>query len=196
MKPKFSTLIVLTLVCAALLAPFAVSPLYLDALRNRSVELHQFLRGELYKQISGYVALFFVLLEMLLTMRKRSRGWPLKIKLPGSVILWRSLHVFTGVALLGVVLIHTMGATGLNYNAVFLWVFFAVTLSALVGVVAETGVLESTRKLFSLPVGKVEMGKGQLIKGMRAIWLPTHIFLVSVFTLMLGLHIFLAYYFQ
>ncbi|MEL6138154.1 MAG: hypothetical protein AAFR42_12195 [Cyanobacteria bacterium J06628_6] len=196
MKPKFSTLIVLTLVCAALLAPFAVSPLYLDALRNRSVELHQFLRGELYKQISGYVALFFVLLEMLLTMRKRSRGWPLKIKLPGSVILWRSLHVFTGVALLGVVLIHTMGATGLNYNAVFLWVFFAVTLSALVGVVAETGVLESTRKLFSLPVGKVEMGKGQLIKGMRAIWLPTHIFLVSVFTLMLGLHIILAYYFQ
>ena len=196
MKPKFSTLIILTLICAALLAPFAVSKVYLDVLRDRSVELHHLLRGELYKQISGYVALFFVLLEMLLTLRKRSRGWIVKIKIPGSVILWRSLHVFTGVALLGVVLVHTMGATGLNFNAIFLWVFFAVTLSALVGVVAETGVLESTRKVFSLPVGKVEMGKGTLIKGMRAIWLPTHIFLVSVFTIMLGLHIFLAYYYQ
>lgn len=196
MKPKFSTLIVLTLVCAALLLPFAFSEAYLDALRDRSVELHYLLRGELYKQISGFIALFFVLLEMLLTLRKRSRGWPLKLKLPGSVILWRTLHVFTGVALLGVVLVHTMGATGINFNAVFLWVFFAVTLSALVGVVAETGVLESARKVFSLPVGKIEMGKGTLIKSMRAIWLPTHIFLVSVFSIMLGLHVFLAYYYR
>ncbi|MEO1591004.1 MAG: hypothetical protein AAFU71_06900 [Cyanobacteria bacterium J06632_22] len=196
MKPKFSTLIILTLICAALLAPFAVSEVYLDALRDRSIELHHLLRGELYKQISGYVALFFVVLEMLLTLRKRSRSWIVKIKLPGSVILWRSLHIFTGVALLGVVLVHTMGATGINFNAIFLWVFFAVTLSALVGVVAETGVLESARKVFSLPIGKVEMGKGTLIKSMRAIWLPTHIFLVSVFTIMLGLHVFLAYYYR
>ncbi|MEO1404140.1 MAG: hypothetical protein AAFV72_23220, partial [Cyanobacteria bacterium J06635_1] len=69
---------------------------------------------------------------------------------------------------------------------------------ALVGVVAETGVLESSRKFFSLGKGKPEsgIGKGTLIRAMRAIWLPTHIFLVSVFTVMLGGHIFLAYYFR
>lgn len=198
MKPRFSTLIILTLVCAALLAPFAVSPIYLDMLRDRSIELHQYLRGEYYKQITGYVALSFVVLEMVLTLRKRSRGWIVKIKIPGSVLLWRSLHIFTGVGLLGVVLVHTLGANGLNYNGIFLWVFFAVTLSALVGVVAETGILESSRKFFSFGNAKPEagIGKGALIRNLRAIWLPTHIFLVSVFTLMLGFHIFLAYYFR
>lgn len=197
MKPKFSTLILLTLLSAFLLAPFVVSPIYLDALRERSVELHQFIRGELYKQVTGYVALVFVALEMLLSLRKRGRSWLGKLKLPGSVIFWRSLHIFLGVGLLAVVVVHTIGATGLNFNALFLWVFFAVTLSALVGVVAETGVLESPRKLFGLPGNKdLVITKGPLIRNMRAIWLPTHIFLVSIFGMMLGVHIFLAYYYQ
>lgn len=197
MKPKFITLILLTLLSAALLAPFVVSPIYLDALREQSVELHQFIRGELYKQITGYVALAFVGLEMLLSLRKRGRSWIGKLKLPGSVIWWRSLHIFLGVGLLAVVLVHTIGATGLNFNAVFLWIFFAVTLSALVGVVAETGVLESPRKLFGVPGNKdLVITKGPLIRNMRAVWLPTHIFLVSVFLLMLGVHVFLAYYYQ
>ena len=198
MKPKFSTLIILTLICAALIAPFAFSPIYLDILREKSIDLHQFLRGELYKQGTGYASLAFVVLEMLLVMRKRSRGWPLKIKLPGSMILWRSVHIFAGVGLLAMVLIHTVGATGLNFNGIFLWVFFAVTLSALVGVVAETGVLESSKKFFSPlgPKSKMVIGKGALIRGLRDIWLSTHILLVGVFTVMLGAHIFLAYYYQ
>ncbi|MBE9067827.1 hypothetical protein IQ260_14325 [Leptolyngbya cf. ectocarpi LEGE 11479] len=197
MKPKFITLILLTLLSAALLAPFVVSPIYLDALREHSVELHRFIRGELYKQTTGYVALAFVVLEMLLSLRKRGRSWIGKLKLPGSVIWWRSLHIFLGVGLLAVVLVHTIGATGLNFNAVFLWIFFAVTLSALVGVVAETGVLESPRKLFGVPGNKdLVITKGPLIRNMRAVWLPTHIFLVSVFLLMLGVHVFLAYYYR
>ncbi len=196
MNPKFSTLILLTLLSALLLAPFVVSPIYLDILRERSIELHHFIRGEIYKQVTGYVALAFVVIEMLLSLRKRGRSWIGKIKLPGSVMLWRSLHIFLGVGLLAVVVVHTIGATGLNFNAIFLWVFFAVTLSALVGVVAETGVLESPRKLFGVPGNKdFTITKGPLIRNMRAIWLPTHIFLVSVFVLMLGVHIFLAYYF-
>ncbi|MEO0349966.1 MAG: hypothetical protein AAF282_07955 [Cyanobacteria bacterium P01_A01_bin.15] len=197
MKPKFATLILLTLLSALLLAPFVVSPIYLDVLRERSVELHQFVRGELYKQSTGYVALAFVVIEMLLSLRKRGRSWLGKIKLPGSVLVWRSIHIFAGVGLLAVVVIHTLGSTGLNFNSVFLWIFFAVTLSALVGVVAETGVLESPRKIFSLPGNKdVAITKGPLIRNMRAVWLPTHIFLVSIFALMLGIHVFLAYYYR
>lgn len=197
MKPKFITLILLTLLSAALLAPFVVSPIYLEALREHSVELHQFVRGELYKQTTGYVALAFVVLEMLLSLRKRGRSWIGKLKLPGSVIWWRSLHIFLGVGLLAVVAVHTLGATGLNFNAVFLWIFFAVTLSALVGVVAETGILESPRKLFGVPGNKdLVLSKGPLIRNMRSVWLPTHIFLVSVFLLMLGVHVFLAYYYR
>ena len=197
MKPKFATLILLTLLTALLLAPFVVSPIYLDVLRERSVELHQFVRGELYKQSTGYVALAFVVIEMLLALRKRGRSWLGKIKLPGSVLIWRSVHIFIGVGLLAVVVVHTLGSTGRNFNSIFLWVFFAVTLSALVGVVAETGVLESPRKIFSLPGNKdVAITKGPLIRNMRAVWLPTHIFLVSVFVLMLGVHVFLANYYR
>lgn len=202
MKPQFSTLIVLTLVCAALLVPFALSPMYLDMMRDRSFDLHQFLRGEIYKQGTGFTALVLIAIEMLLSLRKRSRALPLKVRVPGAVMLWRTIHIFTGVALLAVVLLHTVGASGLNFNAVLLWCFFGVTLTALVGAVAETGILESPRKIFSFSGPKivegqaVGVGKGALIRGMRAIWLPSHILLVSVFGLMLTFHIFLVYYFR
>lgn len=199
MKPKFSTLIILTLLTAALLVPFVFSPIYLPSLRENNFDLHLFLNSNLYKQITGYTSLFFVILEMIFTMRKRGRGWKIKISLPGSMQFWRTLHIFLGVGLLATTVIHTMGSNGLNFNAIFLWVFFAVTLSALVGVVAETGILESPQRDFKLiPVGGNKLGitKGTLIRNLRALWLSTHIFLVSVFLVMLAFHIFLAYYYQ
>lgn len=196
-KPSFKMLIGLTLLTAILLMPFVVSEYYLEALRNRSFDLHQFIRGELYKQSTGYAALVFVLIELLLTVRKRGGGWVKRIRLPGSMMLWRSSHIFLGVALLGMVLIHTLGAQGLNFNAVFLWVFFATTLTALIGVVAETGILESTRSYFGqLPGANTVLTKGPLIRSLRAIWLTSHIFFVCVFAVMLIFHIALAYYYQ
>lgn len=202
MQPKFSTLIALTLVSVVLLVPFLFSPMYLDALRDRSFDLHQFLRGEIYKQGTGYAALVLVGIEMLLTARKRSRSWPVKIKMPGSVMLWRSAHIFTGVTLLVFVVIHTVGVHGINYNAILLGSFVGVTFTALFGVLAEAGILESPRKVFSF--GKKEslagepagIGKGALIRGMRAVWLQSHILLVSIFAILLSVHIFLVYYYQ
>lgn len=206
MKPKFSTLIILTFVCVALLTPFAFSPIYVETLREDAFNLLMTFQGNLYKQITGFMALAFVFLEMALTIRKRSRGWKIKIPLPGSMQFWRSLHIFAGVGLLALVLIHTIGMNGLNFNAVFLWVFFFVTLSALVGVVAETGLVESPQRYFGLSLAKAGKGegsnptpgipKGKLIRTLRSLWLTTHIFLVSVFCVMLVIHIFLAYYYQ
>ncbi|NET50134.1 MAG: hypothetical protein F6K09_15735 [Merismopedia sp. SIO2A8] len=197
MQPNFKTLIGLTLLTALLLLPFAVSSVYLDQLRAASVDLHQYLRGELYKQTTGFVSLAFVLAEVMLTARKRSRSWIGHIKIPGSMLIWRSVHIFLGVGLVGMVLIHTIGATGINFNAVFLWVFFAVTLTALLGVVAETGILESTRSRFgTFPGSSKPITKGPLIRRLRDIWLLSHIFFVCVFGVMLVFHIFLAYYYQ
>ena len=196
-KPSFKVLIGLTLLTALLLLPFAFSASYLDILRQSAYELHPYLRGEWYKQGTGFAALTFALVEVLLTVRKRSRTWPIRLKLPGSIQLWRSVHIFLGVGLVATVLLHTLGSTGRNYNAVFLWVFFAVTLTALMGVVAETGILESTRSFFGrLPGRSKPLSKGPLIRGLRSIWLVSHIFLVSVFGVMLIFHIALAYYFQ
>lgn len=196
-QPGFKVLIGLTLLTAVLLTPFALSDLYFDALRSQAFDLHQFVRGELYKQGTGYAALLFVVIELLLTVRKRGRGWLATIKLPGSMLWWRSVHIFLGVALLGAVLVHTLGANGLNFNAVFLWVFFATTLTALVGVVAETGILESPRNVFGqLPGSPAALTKGPLIRGLRAIWLTSHIFLVAVFGVMLVLHMALVYYYR
>ncbi|AFY70919.1 hypothetical protein Pse7367_2664 [Thalassoporum mexicanum PCC 7367] len=206
MKPKFSTLIILTFITALLLLPFAISGNYLPTLREQSFNLYQVFQGEIYKQVTGYVSLAFVLFEMVLTVRKRGRGWLMKITIPGSIIFWRSLHIFIGVGLVAATLIHTIGANGLNFNAIFLWVFFAVTLSALVGVVAETGVLESSRRYYGTPPAKnpekegkkrgFGISKGKLIAKMRDFWLPTHIILVAIFFVMLGFHIFIAYYYQ
>lgn len=204
MKPKLSTLIILIFLSAAILAPFAISPIYIPILREKAFEVLLFLQDSLYKQITGYIALTFVIFEMVLTARKRGRGWIVKLSIPGSMQLWRSLHIFLGVGLLGIVLIHTIGVTGLNFNAIFLWIFFGVSLSALVGVVAETGVVESSQKRFfnwissKTPDGKKIPGisKGNMVRGMRAFWLSTHIILVSIFFVMLGFHIFLAYYYQ
>ena len=204
MKPKFSTLIILTLLSAAILTPFAVSPIYIPILREQAFDLLYFLQANLYKQITGYLSLAFVILEMVLTLRKRGRGWKIKLSIPGSMQLWRSLHIFLGVGLLAIVLVHTIGVAGINFNAIFLWVFFGVSLSALVGVVAETGVLESPQKRFlswlktATPNGKEIAGisKGNMVRSMRALWLSTHIILVGIFFVMLAFHIFLAYYYQ
>lgn len=201
-KIKFSTFIGLTFITVVLLTPFALSKVYLEVLRDRAFDWHQLILGDTYKLATGYIALFFVLLEMLFTLRKRGRQW--KISLPGSILVWRGLHIFIGVGLLAIVLLHTGGATGLNFNAIFLWVFFAVTLSALVGVTTETGVLESTRKHFTLVperAGKISkifpsFSKGKLIRQLRDIWLSTHIITVCAFFVMLAFHIFLAYYYQ
>lgn len=196
-QPSFKTLIGLTLLTACLLLPFVFSASYFEALRANAVDLHQFIRGELYKQSTGFAAMGLVLVEVMLTARKRSRGWIGKISLPGSMLLWRSVHIFVGVGLVGMVLVHTLGANGLNFNAVFLGVFFATTLTALVGVVAETGILESTRNYFGhLPGSGQPLTKGPLIRGLRGIWLASHIFFVCVFMVMLVFHIILAYYYQ
>ena len=204
MKPKFSTLIILTLISAVILAPFAVSPIYIPIFREKAFDILFFLQANLYKQITGYISLAFVIFEMVLVARKRGRGWKIKLSIPGSMQLWRKLHIFLGVGLLAIVLVHTIGVTGINFNAIFLWVFFGVSLSALVGVVAETGVLESSQKRFfpmlksATADGKRVSGisKGNMIQSMRALWLNTHIILVSIFFVMLCFHIFLAYYYQ
>ena len=204
MKPKFSTLIILTLISAIILTPFAVSPIYIPILREKAFDVLFFLQADLYKQTTGYVSLAFVILEMILVARKRARGWKIKISIPGSMQLWRSIHIFAGVGLIAMVLVHTIGVAGINFNAIFLWVFFAVSLSALVGVVAETGVVESSQKRFlpmfktATAVGKPVAGisKGNMIRGMRALWLNSHIILVAIFIVMLGFHIFLTYYYK
>ncbi|MEB3342075.1 hypothetical protein [Okeania sp.] len=203
MKPKFSTLIVLTIITIGLLLPFVFSPVYIPMMRETHFDILQILQGEIYKQITGYLSLIFVILEMVLTARKRGRTWKFKMKIPGSIQFWRILHIFLGVGLLGTTVIHTIGAQGLNFNAVFLWVFFGVTLSALVGVVAETGFLESPIKFFRFAWQSANstseipgISKGKLIINMRLIWLNTHIFLVSVFCVMLIFHIFIAYFYQ
>lgn len=204
MKPTFSTLIILTLISAAVLAPFAVSPIYIPILREQAFDVLYFLQANLYKQITGYISLAFVIFEMVLTARKRGKSWKIKLSVPGSMQLWRKLHIFSGVGLLAIVLIHTVGVAGINFNAIFLWVFFGTSLSALVGVVAETGVLESSQKRF-LPMFKMVtadgkkipgISKGNMIRGMRTFWLSTHIILVGIFFVMLAFHIFLAYYYQ
>lgn len=202
MKPKFSTLIILTLVVAAILTPFALSGVYIPLLRDRNFNALIILQTDLYKLITGFVVLALVFFEMALAIRKRGRRW--KIAVPGSILLWRSLHIFVGVALIATVLLHTGGAVGDNFNALFLWVFFGVALSALMGVVAETGILESSQKYFGLVPQSWQglakrlpkVSKGPLIRKLRAIWLSTHIILVSMFSVMLGFHIFLAFYFQ
>ncbi len=40
------------------------------------------------------------------------------------------------------------------------------------------------------------MSKSTLIRNLRSWWLGTHIILVSIFFVMLVVHIFLAYYYQ
>ena len=204
MKPKFSTLIIITLISAAILTPFVFSSYYIPILRESHFKILLFLQDDLYKLITGYIALAFVIFEMILTARKRGRTWLVKLSIPGSMQLWRSLHIFLGVGLLGIILIHTLGSTGLNFNSIFLWVFFGVSLSALVGVVAETGIVESPQKIFltwfpnqNYSDRKIPgVSKGTLVRNLRSIWLTSHIILVSIFFVMLGFHIFLAYYYQ
>ena len=49
MTPKFSTLILITLITAVILLPFAVSSLYLPMIREQAFGLLEFVRTDLYQ---------------------------------------------------------------------------------------------------------------------------------------------------
>ncbi len=202
MKPTFKTLAILTIISIVLLVPYIVSDAYLALLRDRIFNLYLILQGDIYKQITGFVGLGFFFIEMALILRKRGRKW--KIKIPGSVLFWRQLHIFLGVAFLGVILIHTGGSMGHHFNFYFLLTFIAVSLSALLGVAVETRILATPQQKFSLsPINQKSIkalfpviAKAPLIRHLRSVWLGLHIVLVGGFSVLLGFHIFLAYYFQ
>ena len=196
MKPSFPTLAVLTAICLLLLVPYFASDWYLPALRDAAFYPHQFFRRGAYKLITGYIGLAFFLLQMVLTLRKRGRRW--KIKLPGSMMFWRSLHIFLGVGFIGMSAIHTIGATGGAFNQAFLVVFVMLSLVAMLGVVMETRFVGiSAREVALVPgVNALRFPKGALIRNLRQVWLGLHIILVSAFGVMLGFHIFLAHYFR
>ncbi|MEM9512023.1 MAG: hypothetical protein AAF978_04960 [Cyanobacteria bacterium P01_E01_bin.48] len=196
MRPTFPSLAVLTVVSLALLVPFFLSDWYLPLLREANFELHQILRRGLYKQITGFVCLAFFAVEMFLTVRKRGRKW--HVKLPGSVLFWRSLHIFLGVGFIGMTAVHTMGSLGSTFNRVFLIVFIALALIAMFGVALETRLAGvKARKIALVPaVDALTFPKGQLIRNLRSIWLGLHIVLVSAFAAMLSVHIFLAFFYQ
>lgn len=63
MKPRFSTLIILTLVVAAILTPFALSGVYIPLLRDRNFNALIVLQTDLYKLITGFVVLALVFLN-------------------------------------------------------------------------------------------------------------------------------------
>ena len=198
MKPKFSTLIVLIFLSAAILAPFAVSHLYEPVIRANSFDILLFVQGDLYKQITGYIALVFVILEMFLVARKRGRGWIVKLKIPGSILFWRKLHIFLGIGLLALVLIHTIGLNGLNFNAVFLMGIFCCQFISTGWRNSRNGYCRIiSKKIFRLVIDQEDRGKevagvtnSTLIRNLRSFWLGTHIILVAIFFVMLVFHIF------
>lgn len=196
MKPTFPSLAVLTAITLALLVPFFLSDWYLPALRDNAFELHQMLRRGQYKIVTGFICLGFFVLEMILTLRKRGRRW--KVKVPGTILFWRSLHIFLGVGFIAITAIHTVGSLGSTFNRVFLVVFIALALIAMFGVALETRLVGiSDRKIALVPsVDALTFPKGQLIRNLRSAWLNIHIVLVSAFTAMLSIHIFLAFFYQ
>ena len=196
MKPTFPTLSVLTVISIVLVVPFILSDAYLPLIRDTAFYTHQILRRGLYKEITGFVCLGFFVIEMLLSLRKRGSRW--KLKLPGSIFFWRSLHIFLGVGFIGATLVHSVGAGGGLFNQLFLVVFIVLSLIAMLGVAVETRLVGVTaRKISLLPVGGLAaIPKGQLIRQLRSAWLGIHIVLVSLFTVMLGFHLFLAFYYE
>ncbi|MGK7913761.1 MAG: hypothetical protein AB4050_20100 [Synechococcus sp.] len=196
MKPTFPTLSVLAVISIVLVVPFILSDAYLPLIRDTAFYTHQILRRGLYKEITGFICLGFFAIEMILTLRKRGSRW--KIKLPGSIFFWRSLHIFLGVGFIGATLIHSFGAGGSVFNQAFLVVFLVLSLIAMMGVAVETRLVGVTaRKITLLPVGGLSaIPKGQLIRQLRSVWLGIHIVLVSLFTVMLGFHLFLAFYYE
>ncbi len=202
MKPSLSTLTILTILSIVLFFPFVISDLYMEVIREQAAHVYQFLTKSLYKEITGFIALGFFVIEMLLTLRKHGGKW--KIRLPGSVLFWRQMHIFLGVGYIGIILIHTGGSMGHNFNLLFLIVFIVVTLTAMLGVVAETRILAVPQQKIALGPSPDASGpklfplihKAHLIRTLRSVWLGLHIFFVSVFSIMLGFHVFLAFYFE
>lgn len=86
------------------------------------------IKQHLFSQVTGFVALFFIFFQILLTIRKR---WNLPSKLSFNWL--RGIHIIGGFSLIIVVLVHTGASWKWNFNGVLLILFLFMSIQASIG---------------------------------------------------------------
>ena len=132
----------------------------------------------LVKQITGFSLVGLTLLVSLLSLRKRASR-----PLPGSYKTWRLFHASLGVAMIGLLFVHTGLRLGERLNG---WLMICLLATLLAGTLAGlAGALDTRLSLF-------RAGSGGTARR-AANWL--HILIAWPLPLLLTLHILMVYYF-
>jgi len=159
----------------AAFAIFFVPGLVYNASSETALQWDVVWRNSLIKQISGFTILSFIVLALLVSLRKR---WKRFSFLDYSI--WRYLHVFLGVLIVIGLFVHTGFRGGNNLNA---WLMFLFTGLILAGGVY--GVFMSVQH-------KVDGALAQRVRGYMN-WV--HLLLFWPVPVLLGFHILKSYYF-
>jgi nitrite reductase (NADH) large subunit len=126
------------------------------------------------KEISGFTLLGLSIAGLALSLRKR---W--KFFGAGTVTMWRLVHAVLGVAMLGVVVVHTELRLGINMNLALMVSFLG---TAITGAIAG-------------PVVALVRPSKPRARAVRYFFIGTHIVLFSALPVLVAFHVFVAYYF-
>lgn len=156
-------------------------------LRERFDILERLISNHTFRVASGFIILTLVALEILYSLRKRSR-----ISLPGSRNQWRAVHIVVGTAMVPLVVLHTGGKWGENLNG---YLLASLVLTILVGLGGKLAEAFHLRHFVQAPAG----AGGATVPHRPALrhssWLRLHTFLVTVLLIFVAFHVFSVYYF-
>jgi hypothetical protein len=164
----------LLLLAALLAVPHLSSLMGEELLRPAAQPLDRMLEVHRYREITGYLGLALTLVA--LSVARRKPGIPV----PFSRHTFRSAHIVLGLALLGVVVLHTGGTWGSNLNGLLLGSFLLTIFIALIGKLLENRRLES---------------RATKVNDLRNVWLSAHLLMVAVTLVLLVFHVLSVYYF-
>lgn len=178
----------------------AITPLVLSLaggvpLRQQIEWFGELFTTNLFRQITGYVALGLIAFEILYSLRKRGR-----VPLPGAKNGWRSMHILIGSALVPLIVIHTGGRWGDNLNGLLLSAMVGTILVGLVGKLAEALTVRRRQAQSANGAAKTNgngngNGNSRHPFALHTSWLSVHTVLVAALVALLGFHIFSVYYY-
>ncbi len=185
---EFRVLPMIVVLGVTVLAMLPMLQALLNGGESLLAQLARWTRSHFFRQVTGFVALGLILLEVGYALVKRN-----KVHVPGDRARWRVLHILVGAGLLPLIVVHTGGRWGSNLNGLL--------LTSLVGTVL-VGVGGKLGEALKLRHAGRRQDRGERLDGsrnhrrpFRATWLLAHTVFVSLLLALVAFHVWSVYYF-
>ncbi|HEX4953303.1 MAG TPA: hypothetical protein VF017_07910 [Thermoanaerobaculia bacterium] len=185
---EFRVLPMIVLLVVTILAVASLLPTLTNGGESLLAQLARWTKSHLFRQITGFVALGLILLELAYALVKRN-----KVRLPGDRARWRVVHILVGATLLPLIVVHTGGRWGHNLNGLLLTSLVGTVLVGVGGKLGEALKLRQAERRHDRKE-KLDSSRNSR-RPFHATWLQAHTVLVGLLLALVAFHVFSVYYF-